>query len=272
AAGALLQALVRNPIASPDLIGITAGAVAATVAFTAFGPALPFGTASWVLPLVATVGGFATAITVYLLTRRIGTVESTRLLLVGIVTSGVLGSITPVGLIFLGERAESLLGWLAGSLALKTWADAGLVAVYLAPGVVLAVLAIPRANLLQLGDGVAVALGQHRERDRLLVLVAAVVLTAGAVCVVGAIGFVGLVGPHIARRVVGNDTRRLVPAAAIGGAVMVLLADLVARNLDPRWLLGPLADDVRAAALPVGVYLTLFGVPFLLSLLRRSPS
>lgn len=224
----------------------------------------------WVLPLVANAGGFATAVTVYLLTRRVGRVESTRLLLVGIVTSGVLGSITTVGLIFRGEESEALLGWLAGSLALKTWADAGLVAAYLVPGVALAVLAVPRANLLQLGDGVAVALGQHRERDRLLVLVAAVVLTAGAVCVVGAIGFVGLVGPHIARRVVGNDTRRLVPASAIGGALKVLLADLVARNLDPRWLLGPLAAEVRTAALPVGVYLTLFGVPFLLPLLRRS--
>jgi iron complex transport system permease protein len=269
AAGALLQSLVRNPLASPEFVGVSAGAVTATVAFVAFGPPLALGTVHWVRPVVAIAGGLAAAVLVYALTRKVGRVESTRLLLVGVVVAGVLASLTTVGLIVLGERAESLLAWLVGSLALKTWTDAALVAAYLVPGLVLTLLAIPRVNTRQLGDDVAVSLGQHRERDRLLVLVAAVTLTAAAVCVVGAIGFVGLIGPHLVRRVVGNDARRLVPAAALAGALMVLLADLLARNLDPRWLLGPFGADVRAQTLPVGVYLTLFGVPFLFSLLRR---
>lgn len=271
AAGALLQSLVRNPLASPEFVGVSAGAVTATVAFAAFGPSLALGAVHWVRPVVATAGGLAAAVLVYSLTRTLGRVESTRLLLVGVVVAGVLSSLTTVGLIVLGEQAESLLAWLVGSLALKTWGDAALVAAYLAPASALTLLAIPRANARQLGDDVAVSLGQHPERDRLVVLLAAVTLTAAAVCVVGAIGFVGLIGPHLVRRLVGNDTRRLVPAAALAGALMVLLADLVARTLDPRDLLGPLATDVRAQTLPVGVYLTLFGVPFLFSLLRRSP-
>ncbi|MBD8505086.1 iron ABC transporter permease [Hoyosella sp. G463] len=270
AAGALLQSLVRNPLASPEFVGVSAGAVTATVAFMAFGPALAAGMIGWIRPLVATGGGLVAAVVVYLLARQVGSVESTRLLLVGIVTSGVLASVTTVSMIALGEQAGELLSWLSGSLALRTWPDTMWVAAYLVPGVALTLIAIPRVNLRQLGDDVAIGLGQRREWDRLIVLLAAVVLTAACVSIVGAIGFVGLIGPHIARKIVGNDARRLVPAAALGGALMVLIADFVSRNLDPAWIAGPLGLEVRNVTLPVGVYLTLFGVPFLLSLLWKA--
>jgi len=268
AAGALLQSLVRNPLASPEFVGVSAGAVTATVAFVAFGPPLALGTA-----LGAPGRGhgrWARGCRPRLRADPQGRPGGVDPVAAGRGRRRRRAHLaTTVGLIVLGEEAESLLSWLVGSLALKTWTDAALVAVYLVPGLALTLLAIPRVNTRQLGDDVAVSLGQHRERDRLLVLLAAVTLTAAAVCVVGAIGFVGLIGPHVVRRVVGNDARRLVPAAALAGALMVLLADLLARNLDPRWLLGPLGTDVRAQTLPVGVYLTLFGVPFLFSLLRR---
>lgn len=272
AAGALLQTLVRNPLASPEFVGVSAGAVAATVAFVAFGPEMTASIVGWGRPLVSTIGGLMAALVVYAFARRVGTVESTRLLLVGVVISGVLASVTTVGMIALDQDAGGLLSWLAGSLALRTWADAGWVAAYLLPGVILTLLAIGRVNLRQLGDDLAVGLGQRPERDRVVVLLAAVVLTAAGVSVVGAIGFVGLIGPHIARRIVGSDARRLVPVSALGGAVMVLVADFVARNLDPAWLAGPLGVEVRNVTLPVGVYLTLFGVPFLLSLLWKARS
>ena len=270
AAGALLQALTRNPLASPDLTGISSGAIAAVVAFAAFGPAVAQQDLGLVTAAVATLGGLGAAATVYLLTRRFGAVESTRLLLTGILVGGVLSSIATLSLLRLGADADEFLGYLAGSLSASTFRDVLLAAGYAAPGALLAAIAIPRANALQLGDAVALGLGQRRELDRFIVLLAGVVLTAGVVAVTGGIGFVGLLGPHIVRRWVGSDLRRLVPASAIVGATLVLGADLVARNLHPGWIVGLQAGTrFTPGQLPVGVYLTLVGLPFLMSLLRR---
>jgi iron complex transport system permease protein len=272
AAGALLQALTRNPLASPDLTGLSAGAIAAVIAWAAFGPSIAFGTFDLVIPAVATTGGVAAAAAVYVLTRRFGAIESNRLLLTGILVGGVLSSVSTVSLLVLRADADQFLGFLTGTLALKTWTDAAVAATYVAPGVGLVLLSIPRANALQLGDAVAVSLGQRRESDRFFVLLAAVVLTAGVVSVTGGIGFVGLLGPHIVRRWVGSDLRRLVPAAALAGAVMVLAADLVARNFHPGWIVDAvvgMSSSYTPAQLPVGIYLNLFGVPFLVSLLWR---
>jgi len=268
-AGALLQALTRNPIASPDLTGVTAGAVAAAVAWVAFAPPTPFISNVWARPAAATLGGLAAAGVVYLLTRKGGGIESTRLLLIGIMISGVLTSITTLALLFLGAQATNLLGWLSGSVAFKTWSDVVLICVYLIPGMILTVMSVARANALQLGDDVARSLGQHRELDRLLVLAAAVVLTSGVVSVLGAIGFVGLIAPHIVRPLVGSDLRRQVPAAALVGGGMVVLADLIARNVSSRTLFGFLGDNLSAQPLPAGVILTLFGIPYLGYLLWR---
>lgn len=270
ASGALLQALTRNPLASPDLTGVTAGAVAAAVAWTAFGPTLGVLPIEWVRPTVAIAGALLTSFVVYLVTRRGGAVESTRLLLVGILAAGVLSSITSLSLLFMGPEASKVLGWLAGSLATTSWQDVWIVCVYCLPGVLLLPGAIGRAGALQLGDDVAVSLGQRRELDRVLVLVSTVLLTSGVVAVIGALGFVGLMAPHFARRFLGSNLRRLVPASALIGAAMVVVADLVARLFDPRWVFFWLGEDrIRASSLPVGVYLTLFGVPFLASLLWR---
>ncbi len=268
-AGALLQALTRNPLASPELTGVTAGALAAAVAWVAFAPPLPFVRNVWGRPAAATCGALLAAAVVYLLTRRAGSLESTRLLLMGILVGGVLTSVTTLGLMLMGPDAQRMLDWLSGSMALKTWTDVGLVALYLVPGAVLLLLTIGRANALQLGDDVARSLGQRPELDRLLVLVTAVVLTAGVVSIVGAIGFVGLMAPHMVRGLVGSDLRRLVPASALLGAGMVLVADLVARNIDTSTLFFFLSGDIRDTSLPAGVILTLFGVPYLASLLWR---
>lgn len=272
AAGALLQALTRNPLASPDLTGVTAGAVAAAIAWIAFAPPLPFIPNVWARPLAATAGGLAAAAIVYFLARSGNGLQSMRLLLIGVMVSGVLTSVTTLALLFLGPQATNVLSWLAGSVAFRTWTDVALISVYLIPGVILTVFAIGRANALQLGDDVARSLGQRRELDRLIVLVAAVVLTAGVVSVLGGIGFVGLIAPHIVRPVVGSDLRRQVPAATLVGAGMVMLADMIARNINSRTLFGFLGDNLSARPLPVGVVLTLFGIPYLASLLWRQKS
>lgn len=268
-AGALLQALTRNPLASPELTGVTAGAVAAAVAWVAFAPPLPFVRNIWGRPAAATAGALLAAGVVYLLTRRAGSLESTRLLLMGILVAGVLTSVTTLGLMFLGPDGQRMLDWLSGSMALKTWTDVALSAVYLVPGLILLLVATGRANALQLGDDVARSLGQRPELDRLLVLLTAVLLTAGVVSIVGAIGFVGLMAPHMVRGLVGSDLRRLIPAAALLGAMMVLVADLAARNIDTSTLFFFLGGDIRDTSLPAGVILTLFGVPYLASLLWR---
>lgn len=270
AAGSLLQALTRNPLASPEITGVSAGAVAAILAFLAFGPPVAFGVINWLVPVLAAVGGMATAGAVYLLNRNVDSTASERFILIGILVGGILTSLSTMALIFLGEGAGRLLDFLSGSLGQKTWSDVRVLLIYLAPGLVLLAMAIPRANALQLGEDVARSLGQRRERERLIVLVAAVILTTGAVAIGGLFGFVGLMGPHIARRFVGSDLRRLVPAAAIAGGLMVLLADFVARNVQPKALLGPFGGPLAESYLPAGVYITLFGVPYLISLLWRA--
>ena len=269
AAGTLLQALTRNPLASPDILGVSQGVVAAVLGVTLVLPTLPYGLVDWVVPIGGVVGGLAAATVIYLVTRKMGSAESTQFILIGILVSGVLTSMTSLALVFLGSDAVSVFGFISGSLDLKNWRDLWLTLAYLAPGTVLLLMAIPRANALQLGDDLAIALGQRQGRDRLIVVAAAVLLTAGAVITVGALSFVGLVAPHMARRLVGSDLRRLVPAACLLGGLLVLVSDFLARNLQPHKLLGSFGEHLGYAYLPVGVYIALFGVPFMISLIWR---
>ncbi|MGB3377082.1 MAG: iron ABC transporter permease [Microbacterium sp.] len=272
AAGALLQALTRNPIASPELTGVTAGAVAGAIAWIAFVPPALVFTSAWARPLAATIGGLAAAAVVYLLTRRSNGMESTRLLLIGVIVAGVLTSATTLGLLFLGPQATNVIAWLSGSVELRTWTDVIIVASYLSIAAVITLFAIGRANAQQLGDDVARSLGQGREFDRVLVLIAAVALTAGVVSVLGGIGFIGLMAPHMVRGFAGSNLRRQIPAAAFAGAAMMMIADMIARNINSRNLFAFLGDDLAARPLPAGVLLTLFGVPYLASLLWRQRS
>jgi len=269
--GALLQAVVRNPLAAPELTGVSAGAVVAAVAWTGIA-GTGVGQVDVVLPAVATAGGGLAATVVYLTARRHGRTDPLRLVLVGAVLAGILAAVTTL-LILLTRRDpddDTFVTWLVGSLTLRSWSELRTLAPYLVAGVALLLAAIPRGNLLQLGDGVTHGLGVRPERARGLVLGAAVVLAAGAVSVVGAVGFVGLVGPHVARLLVGGDLRRLVPLSALTGALLLLAADLAARAVRTSWL--PFADDagLRAADLPVGVFTALLGVPLFVHLLRRA--
>lgn len=269
AAGTLLQALTRNPLASPDILGVSQGVVAAVLCMQLWSPVLPFGLINWVLPVCGIVGGVGAASVIYLVTRKMGSAESTQFILIGILISGVLTSMTSLALVLLGSDAVSVFGFLSGSLDLKTWHSLEFTLAYLVPGGGLLVLAIPRANALQLGDELAIALGQRMRADRLIVLGAAVLLTAGAVTTVGALSFVGLLGPHMARRFVGSDLRRLIPAAGLLGGMLVLFSDFLARNIQLHTVLGRYGSQLGFAYLPVGVYLALFGVPFMISLIWR---
>ena len=274
-AGALLQALYRNPLADPSITGVTQGAVTAAVAWIVFGPTLTPGQVSWVLPAVSALGALLSASLTWSIARLGGgRVEPVRLILIGVLVGGVLGAITSVALLYAGEETQVLVGWLSGSLASATWQKLGLFGAAVLLAMPLVLMAIPRANVLQFGDDVASGLGQSVTPARAIVLVAACLLTAAAVCTIGGIGFVGLVAPHLLRWRVGSDLRRLVPAASLAGGALVLIADLVARNLRPTdvgaWLNIPL--NTNAITLPVGVYLALIGGPFFLFMLRKTRS
>lgn len=271
-AGALLQALYRNPLADPSITGVTQGAVTAAVAWIVFGPPMPPGQVSWVLPGVSALGALLSASLTWSVARLGGKVEPIRLILIGVLVGGVLGAITSIALLYAGEDAQLLISWLSGSLASATWQKLVLFSMAFLVSFPLLLMAIPRANVLQFGDEIAAGLGQSVTPARALVLIAACLLTAAAVCTMGGIGFVGLVAPHLLRGLVGSDLRRLVPAAGLAGGALVQVADLVARNLRPAdvgaWLHIPL--NTNAITLPVGVYLALLGGPFFLFLLRRT--
>lgn len=270
--GALLQALYRNPLADPGITGVTQGAVTAAVAWIVFGPPVPPGQVSWVLPGVAALGALLSASLTWTIAQLGGRADPVRLILTGVLVGGVLGAITSIALLYAGESTQVLISWLSGSLASATWQKLGLFSAAVVITSPLLLMAIPRANVLQFGDEVAAGLGQSITPARVTVLIAACLLTAAAVCTMGGIGFVGLVAPHLLRWLVGSDLRRLTPAAGLAGGALVLAADFVARNLRPAdveaWLNIPL--NTNAITLPVGVYLALLGGPFFLFLLRRT--
>lgn len=250
--GAVFQSLARNPLASPDIIGITAGASAAAVAVIVM-----VGGSSTLVSTGALAGAGLTAAVIYLLAYRRG-VTGYRLVLVGIGIAAVLHAFTSYLLtradIFDAQRATI---WLTGSLNGRSWDHVGPVAVALAV-VVPVTLALGRQlRLLELGDDTARGLGVRVEPSRAALVAAAVVLAAVATASAGPIAFVALVAPQIARRLVQQAGATLVPTALVG-ASLVLLADLVARRA------------FAPTELPVGVVTGIIGAPYLLWLLARA--
>jgi iron complex transport system permease protein len=255
-AGATLQAIFRNPLADPSLIGVSSGAALGAVAAIVFVLAV---LGPWTLPAAAFAGGLATALVIYRFARRGGRTEVTTLLLAGLALEALLGAIT--GLLI--QRAtdpqiRSIVFWRLGSLGGGTWTavlGAG-------PFLVLAMLALPRLarplNLLLLGEAEAYHLGVNTERVKLVAISLAALATGAAVAFAGIVGFVGLIVPHLVRLSVGPDHRLLIPASALGGAVLLVLADLAARTL------------VAPAEIPLGVITALLGAPFFLYLIERT--
>lgn len=249
-AGVGMQALVRNDLAEPYVLGLSGGASVGAVSSLALWPGLPPGPA-------AAVGAAGAAALVRALSR--GPYDPTRLLLSGVAVGSLLSGAT--GLVAILAPADRLLRsaayWLWGGLGTPRWSA------LLAPALILlGAFAWMRARAerldrLSLGDDVAASLGVDVARLRRAVLVASVALTAAAVAVGGLVGFVGLVAPHAARRWVGASHRRLLPVAALSGAIVVLSADVVARTaFSPR-------------EVPVGLVTAAVGGPFFLAQLRR---
>jgi iron complex transport system permease protein len=250
-AGALMQVLLRNPLADPYVLGISGGAaVGALLAMLA-------GVTSALLELSAFAGALAAMALVFGLAHGEGSRTPTRLLLTGVIVSAGCGAAVSFILAVASEQSlRGMLFWLMGDASTAS-RPAVAVGALIAGMVACAPLARD-LNLLARGDVTAQALGVSVARLRLAVYVLASALTAIAVTTVGSVGFVGLVVPHLVRLALGNDQRLLLPASALAGATLLLLADTAARTV------------IAPAQLPVGVLTALLGVPVFLYLLHRS--
>lgn len=253
-AGALMQALTRNPLASPSIFGINAGAVFFVVMALMLLPVSSVDQLVW----FAFLGAGASAMIVYFL-GSLGREGLTplKIVLAGSAMTALFSSFTQ-GLLVLNETGlQNVLFWLAGSVAGKDMDGLTAVLPYmLAAGVAALALAQP-VNILSSGEDVAKGLGQRTNLVKALIAVAVVLLAGSSVAVAGSIGFVGLVIPHIARFLVGIDYRWIIPYSAVLGAILLLLADIAARFL------------IMPGEMPLGVMTGLIGVPFFLYIARK---
>ena len=252
--GGVFQSMVRNPLASPDVIGITMGASAAAVVCI-----LALGMTGIAVSAGAFVGALGTALLIYALAWRRG-VSGYRLVLTGIGVAAVLSSVVSYMITRADvKEAQSALVWLTGSLTARTWTDVTPLAIILAVVVPLVLLLARSLLALQFGDDVATALGVSVERRRLALILCAVALAAAATAAAGPVAFVAFVSGPIARRLVRGHAASLVPAALVG-AVVLVGSDLVA-----QYVLG--SAVVGGAGLPVGVVTGVIGAPYLLWLM-----
>ncbi len=256
ASGAVFQALLRNPLADPYVMGVAGGAAVGAVVAVAAG-----GLAATAAPV--SVAAFAGAVAAMLLVFRIaasaGRALDTRvLLLAGVVVGSFFNAVILLTLTFAdADSFRSAIFWMMGSFAGATWRGDALLAVYLVPGLAILLGLARPLNLLSVGEDTAAYLGTRVERTKLLAYGAASLVTASAVAASGVIGFVGLVVPHVVRLLWGGDHRFLLPASVLMGATFVVLADALARVV------------AAPTELPVGVVTAFVGVPFFVWLLRR---
>ncbi len=248
--GAILQGVMRNPLASPSVIGVSSGAGLGAMLVLVVLPEYTF-----LLTPVAFLGGLVTTLIIYILAWKKG-VDPLRMILAGIAVSSLLAAVNNGILIFYSDRVQSALGFMIGSLSARSWVHFRLVMPYAVIGSVLAFIASGRMTVLAMGDEMAASLGVDIERDRLIFIALAALLAAASVSVVGLLGFVGLIVPHVVRLIVGSDYRYLFPASAFFGAGLVILCDTFARLV------------VKPIEVPVGIVLAALGAPFFLYLLR----
>ncbi|WP_019241065.1 MULTISPECIES: FecCD family ABC transporter permease [Bacillus] len=249
--GALLQAVMRNPLADPGLTGVSSGA-AVTVLFIL----LLFPEHGKWIPIAAVVGGLIAVTFVYALAWKKNNISPIRIILSGVAVNAVFGGITGLLSILYSDRLPSALQWLNGSLSGKGMGDVGMLIPYSVIGWVLALFCIRPSNILNLGEKVAINLGENTNKIRIMLSFVAVYLAAISVSIVGLLGFVGLIVPHMSRLLVGSNYRLLIPMSLILGALVLLVADTIGRTL-----FSPL--DI-----PAGIVMAVVGGPYFLYLMR----
>lgn len=250
-AGAILQAVMKNPLADPQIVGVSSGAgLAGVIIFILFPQFETF------VPLFAFIGALGAALLVYALAWKNG-IRPTRIILAGVAVAAFLGSGISALLVFYGDRVQGALLWMVGGLAARSWPQVSVIAPYTVVGLLLAFLGSRRLTILSLGDETAKGLGLPVEQTRFLMTAVASFLAASAVSVSGLIGFVGLIVPHVARIFLGTDYRFLLPGSALLGAATLVISDTIGRVV------------FSPIEVPVGIIMAFLGAPFFLYLLRR---
>ena len=252
-AGAIMQAVTNNPLASPGLLGVNAGAAFGVVLTLTLFPSIPTGGYIW----AAFAGATLAAGIVYALgSMGVSGATPVKLALAGAIVSAFVASLTSAVLIFDKTTLDAIRFWSVGSLAGRSLDDVASVAPYAGIGLVVAMAVRSQITTMSLGTDVARTVGQNLALWRGVAAVTVVFLAGGAVAVAGPIGFVGLIVPHIVRLLVGLDYRWILPFCAVGGALLVTGADALARELLPD------------RELPVGITMALIGAPFFVYLAR----
>ena len=231
--GAILQAVMRNPLADPHIIGISSGAGIAGITIMILFPALEY-----LITPVAFIGAMLAAIAIYILAWKNG-IKPVRIILAGVAVSAFLSAGISGLLVFYSDRVNGALMWMVGGLAARSWPHVTIIVPYALIGLA------HYLNILQLGDEMAKGLGVNVEVTRIALTAIAALLAASAVSVAGLLGFVGLVIPHVSRLILGSDYRFLIPGAALLGIAIITIE------------------------LPVGIIMAFIGAPFFLFLLRR---
>ncbi|EPJ49851.1 MAG: hypothetical protein OFPI_22220 [Osedax symbiont Rs2] len=250
--GLLIQGVIRNPLASPDVLGVTSGASLAVIPLAVFWPDAPIS----YIPPAALIGGFgATALLLFLARHLLQ--RPAAFALVGIALAAIFGAAIDYLLSVNPLEINTAMLWLTGSVWGRNWNHLPLIAPWLAVLMPLAMLLAYRLDLLGLGDDTATSLGTRVKKLRLLSIVVAISLASAAVSVCGSIGFVGLVSPHLVRSLLGHKHLLLIPATALTGAILVISADLFARILMPP------------IELPAGILTAFIGAPYFIFLLCR---
>ncbi len=256
--GAILQGLLKNPLADPYILGISSGSGLGAVVAILFGLNLSF-LGSLSLPLFAFIAGLATIFLVYLLSKKGARVGTEDLLLSGVIITAMLSGI----IMFIVSATEqeglhSALWWLLGNTQIYDLKLLAVVTVISLLGIIVSTLLARNLNIISLGEEEAITMGLDVEKVKLIFFVISSIMTAAIVSVCGMIGFVGLIIPHIARRFIGPDHRRLIPASALCGGIYLILCDILARRV------------TQPIELPIGVVTAICGAPFFIFFLRRS--
>lgn len=249
--GAILQGVMRNPLADPQIIGISSGAgLSAIIILILFPQHVQF------VPIVAFIGAMVAAISIYVIAWKDG-IKPNRVILAGVAVSAFLGAGITGLMVFYADRVHGALMFMAGGLSARSWPQVKMILPYTIFGLIFAFLMREKLNILILGDDVARGLGLNVEATRLIATAVAALLAASAVSVVGLLGFVGLIVPHIIRLIIGTDYKYLIPGSVFLGAAVVMYSDTIARTI------------FSPIEIPVGVIMAAIGAPFFLYLLRR---
>ncbi|HJQ22571.1 MAG TPA: iron ABC transporter permease [Blastocatellia bacterium] len=258
--GTLMQALFRNPIVEPGLVGTSSGAAFGSALFFVLGGLLHLSASIWTLPLAACLGGIVSTYLVFLLarSREEGRASIVMLLLTGLAINAIfMSAIGFLSYIARDPQARSITFWSLGTLSGANWKAVQVVAVSTIGGSLMALRYAKQLNALMIGEEEATYLGVNVNRLKWIILSINVVIVAVATAFTGVISFVGLIVPHILRMMGGADNRFLITGSALMGAILVSLADLVARL------------SLRPAELPIGIVTSAVGVPVFILLLRR---